>query len=77
MHPLTVLFTVYVPAVLTVIEEAVDPLLHNNVPVAVVDRVEVPQPFTTLTVGADGSDGELRAATVAADMHVPFFTVTL
>ena len=30
-----------------------------------------------LTVGAEGGAGELRTATVAADIHVPFFTLTL
>ena len=30
------------------------PVLHNKVPVAVVDNVEVPQLFTTVTTGADG-----------------------
>ncbi len=32
-HPLTVWVTVYVPAVVTVIDEEVAPVLHNNVPV--------------------------------------------
>ena len=36
------------------IEEVVAPVLHNKVPVAVVDNVEVPQLFTTVTAGADG-----------------------
>ena len=36
-------------------EEVVAPVLHNNVPVAVVDKVEVPlQLFTTFTVGVAG-----------------------
>ena len=30
-------------------------MLHNKVPVAVVDNVEVPQLFTTATAGADGT----------------------
>ena len=42
------------PAVDTVIEEVLSPVLHNKVPVAVVDNVEVPQLFTTVTDGADG-----------------------
>ena len=42
------------PAVLTVIEEVLSPVLHNKAPVAVVDNVEVPQLFTTVTTGAGG-----------------------
>ncbi len=35
--------------------EVVSFVLHNNVPLAVVDNVDVPlQLFTTLTVGVDG-----------------------
>src|ERR1035437_1512399 len=52
--PPTVVVTVYVPAAVTVIEEAVAPLLHNKVPVAVVDKVDEPQLFTTVTDGAEG-----------------------
>ena len=55
VHPFTVCVTVYVPAVVTVIDEVVAPLLHNNEPVndpAV--NTELPQLFTTVTVGADG-----------------------
>ena len=37
---------------LTVMDEVVSPVLHNKVPVAVVDKVEVPQLFTTVTIGA-------------------------
>jgi hypothetical protein len=36
-------------------DEAVAPLLHNNIPVAVVDNVDVPQLFTTVTTGAAGA----------------------
>jgi hypothetical protein len=36
-------------------DEVVSPVLHNKVPVAVVDNVEVPQLFTTVTTGADGT----------------------
>ena len=35
-------------------DEAVDPLLHSNVPDALVESVELPQLFTTVTDGADG-----------------------
>ena len=40
---------------LTVIDEVLSPVLHNKVPAAVVDKVDVPlQLSVTLTVGADG-----------------------
>ena len=42
------------PAVVTVIEEVVAPVLHNKLPVAVVDNFEEPQLFSTVTTGADG-----------------------
>jgi hypothetical protein len=46
---------VYVPALLTVIDELVSVVLHNNVPEVVAESVEVPlQLFTTFTDGADG-----------------------
>ena len=71
VHPLTVLVTVYVPPVDTVIEEVVAPVLHNKVPVAVVDNVEEPQLFTTVTDGADGADGAVLITTLAdaTEMH--------
>ena len=43
------------PGVLTVMEAVVAPLLHNKVPEAVVDNVEVPQLFTTVTTGVAGN----------------------
>ena len=56
VHPFTVCVTVYVPAVVTVIEdEVVAPLLHNKEPVKdVAVNVELPQLFITVTTGADG-----------------------
>src|SRR5213596_4001745 len=55
VHPVTVCVTVYVPAVVTVIDEVVAPLLHNKEPVNnVAVNVELPQLFTTVTPGADG-----------------------
>ena len=47
----TVLLTVYVPAVVTVIEAVVAPLLHNIVPPAGIDKSELPQLLTTVTTG--------------------------
>ena len=42
------------------------PLLHNKVPVAVVDSADVPQLFATVTIGAAGialgADAPLPAA---------------
>ena len=54
-QPFTVCVTVYVPALLTLMDEAVSAVLHNNVPVAVVDKVDMPlQLFTTVTEGVAG-----------------------
>ena len=44
------------PTVGTVIEEAVELLLHNNEPTALVDKVELPQASLTVTTGVDGID---------------------
>ena len=55
VHPFTVCVTVYVPAVATVIDEVVAPLLHNKEPVNdIAVNVELPQLSTTDTMGADG-----------------------
>ena len=55
VQPFTVVVTVYDPAVLTVIEGVATPVLHNNVPVAAVDKVDVPlQLFTIVTTGSVG-----------------------
>jgi hypothetical protein len=55
VHPFTVCVTEYVPAVVTVIDEVVAPLLHNKEPVNdVAVNVELPQLFTAVTTGADG-----------------------
>jgi hypothetical protein len=60
-HPFIICVTEYVPAVVTVIDAVVAPLLHNNDPVnpdAV--NTELPHLFTTLTDGAGGvAFGEL------------------
>jgi putative N-acetylmannosamine-6-phosphate epimerase len=46
---------VYVPALPTVIDEAVSVVLHNKLPEVVADNVEVPlQLLVTFTVGANG-----------------------
>src|SRR5678816_3501486 len=55
VQPFTVCVTEYVPAVVTVIDEVVAPLLHNKEPVKdAAVNVALPQLFTTDTVGADG-----------------------
>src|SRR5258706_4682351 len=56
VHPDTVCITVYVAAFVTVIEVVVAPLFHNNDPVKLLAvNTELPQLFTTPTVGADGA----------------------
>ena len=52
-QPLTVCVTVYVALLLTVIDEFVEPLLHNRF-VPLVLNVELPQLLFTVTTGADG-----------------------
>lgn len=55
LQPLTVAVTVKVAAVVTVIVAVVAPVLHKRLPVAVVERVDVPlQLFTTVTKGVAG-----------------------
>jgi putative N-acetylmannosamine-6-phosphate epimerase len=55
VQPFTDCVTLYVPAEETVIENVVWLSLHNSVPVAVVDKVDVPlQLSTTVTTGLDG-----------------------
>jgi putative N-acetylmannosamine-6-phosphate epimerase len=72
----TVCVTVYVPAMLTIMEEVVAPVLHNNVPVAVVDNVEVPlQLLTTFTVGVAGV--VFGAAVPKPDSLIQPFTICL
>jgi hypothetical protein len=53
VQPSTVVVTLYVPAVFTSIDGVLAPVLHNNVPVAVVVSVDVlSQLLTTVTIGA-------------------------
>jgi hypothetical protein len=80
VHPFIVCVTLYDPALLTVIEELVAPVLQSKLPVAVVDKVDVPlQLFTTDTTGVAGTTGAaLIEATVAVEVHGPeLVTVTL
>jgi len=55
VHPSTVVVTVYVPALVTVMLELDSPVLHSRDPAAVVDKVDDPQLFTTLTDGVAGT----------------------
>lgn len=55
IHPLTVCVTVYVPALFTVMDGVVAPVLHNNEPVKpVAVSTELPQLSVTCTDGASG-----------------------
>ena len=57
VQPSTVCVTVYVPALPTVIDEAVSVVLHNKLPEVVADNVEVPlQLLVTFRDGAVGVD---------------------
>lgn len=79
VHPLTVCVTVYVPADVTVMDDVVAPVLHNNDPVkepAV--NVELPQLLTTDTVGADTLPLSGAAVPLPAGLVHPFtFCVTV
>ena len=55
VHPFTVCLTVYVAALDTIIDAVFAPLLHNKVPVyPLAVNTELPQLFTTVTLGAGG-----------------------
>jgi hypothetical protein len=65
--------TVYVPAVVTVIDGVVAPVLHSNAPVKF-DAVsnDVPSQLSvTVTVGAVGALPGFAAPLPAVDVHVP------
>jgi hypothetical protein len=73
VHPFTVCVTVYVPPVVTVIDEVVAPLLHNREPVnepAV--NVELPQLLTTDTIGADTFEFKGAATPLPEGLVHPF-----
>ena len=54
VQPFTVCVTLYDPGVSTVMLLVVSPLIHNKEPGAVVDKVELPQLFETVTSGVAG-----------------------
>jgi mannose/fructose/N-acetylgalactosamine-specific phosphotransferase system component IID len=77
VQPLTVVVTVYVPALLTVMLGVDAPVLHCSVPAAVVDKTDDSQLLTTFTAGASGIGLALMVALVASDIHPRvFLTVT-
>ena len=76
VHPFIVDVTVYVPALVTVIDEVDSPVFQSNDPVALVERTEVPsQLSTTVTTGVDGVD--LGDATPEPASLVQPFTVAV
>ena len=73
VHPFTVCVTEYVPAVVTVIDEVVAPLLHNKEPVNdVAVNIELPQLSTTDTTGADIFEFNGAAAPLPDELVHPF-----
>lgn len=74
-QPLTVRVTVYVPAVVTVIELVVAPVLHNNEPVPVAVNTELPQLLVTETVGDEGT--ELTVSVAELELTAPALFVHL
>jgi hypothetical protein len=79
IHPATVCVTVYAPAVVTVIDAAVEPVDHNKL-VPVATRSDDPQLSVTVTVGAAGTGVGLaipepvvlvHPATVCVTVYVP------
>ena len=78
VQPFTICVTEYVPAVVTVIEdEVIASVLHNKEPVKdVAVNIELPQLFTTDTVGA-GTVEVTGAATPLPNELIHPFTVCL
>ena len=75
VQPFTVVVTVYVPAVFTVMADVVAPLLHNRLPAALVDSMEVPlQLSCTETSGTAGVVFGL-AVPLPASLVQPFTVV--
>lgn len=73
VQPFTVCVTVYVPAIVTVIDVVVAPVLHSKDPVkpeAV--NTELPQLFTTLIVGAATEELTGVAVPLPAGLTQPF-----
>jgi hypothetical protein len=67
-----------VPLLLTVIVEPVEPVLHDKLPPAVVDKVDVPlQLFTTVTMGVGGVVFGAAMPEPCALVQVPTVEVTV
>ena len=77
-QPLTVVFTVYVPAVLTVIDEEVEPVFQSRLPMALVESTDVPlQLFSTVTTGVEGTVLGAAVPLPAALVHPVTVEVTV
>jgi hypothetical protein len=70
-QPLTVCVTLYVPAAVTVIAVVVAPVLHNKLPVAVVDNIDAPQLSTAVTSGVAGVYAAVAVPEPAALVQAP------
>ena len=73
VHPFTVCVTVYVPPVVTTIDEVVSPVLQSNEPVkpeAV--NTELPQLWTTFIVGVATEEFRGAAVPLPAGLIHPF-----
>jgi hypothetical protein len=79
VHPLTaVCVTVYVAALETILVAVVIPLLHNNDPVKLeAVKTELPQLFTTLTEGDEGTAFGAEATLPAGLTHPLIVWVTV
>ena len=78
VQPPTVVVTVYIPAALTVMNEPVEPVLHNKLPPATVDNVEVPlQLSVTDTKGVAGIVFGAAIPVPAALVHPLIVCVTV
>ena len=78
VQPFTVCVTLNVPPLFTVIDEPVEPVLHNRLPPAVVDKVDVPlQLFTTVTIGVAGGAPGAAVPEPAALVQPPTVVVTV
>ena len=61
----------------TMMDEVVSPVLHNKVPAARVDSVELPQSLVTVTSGAEGTAFGAATPDPGALMHPSTVVVTV
>jgi hypothetical protein len=71
VHPFTVAVTLYVAAAVTVIEDVVAPVFHDNVPVEMVVNKELPQLLYTNIIGVAGVLAGAAMPVAAALVHPP------